>query len=99
MSVKILDKSNFVAETQSGIALIDFYADWCGPCKMIAPIIQEIAEEQSDITVGKVNVDSSPELAAAFGVSSIPTIIVLKDGKEVNKIVGYRPKEDILAML
>lgn len=99
MSLKILDKTNFVAETQFGTALIDFYADWCGPCKMIAPIIQEIADERNDITVGKINVDNSPELAAAFGVSSIPTIIILKEGKEANRIVGYRPKEDILAIL
>ncbi len=99
MSLKFLDKTNFIAETQSGTALIDFYADWCGPCKMIAPIIQEIADERNDITVGKINVDNSPELATAFGVSSIPTIIVLKEGKEANRIVGYRPKDDILAML
>ena len=80
-------------------ALVDFYADWCGPCKMVSPIIEEIANERTDIVVGKVNVDESPRLAMKYNVNSIPTLIVFKDGAEINRIVGYRPKEDILAMI
>ncbi len=79
--------------------LVDFYADWCGPCRMVAPILAEIAEERQDIAVAKVNVDEQPELAARFGVMSIPTILVMKDGQIANQAVGARAKEDILAML
>ena len=97
--LKKLDKSNFIDEINANITLVDFYADWCGPCKMIAPIIQEIANERTDITVGKVNVDNDAEIAIKYGVSSIPTLIVFKDGKETDRVVGYRQKGDILAML
>ena len=79
--------------------LLDFWASWCGPCRMIAPAIEEIAEERSDIKVGKVNVDDEPELATQFGIMSIPTLVVMKDGEIVNKLVGVRPKNQILAML
>jgi len=79
--------------------LIDFWASWCGPCRMIAPIVEEIAEERSDIKVGKINVDDEPELATRFGIMSIPTLIVIKDGEIVNKLVGVRPKNQILAMI
>ena len=79
--------------------LIDFWASWCGPCRMIAPIIEEIAEERSDIKVGKVNVDDEPELATQFGIMSIPTLVVMKDGELVNKLVGVRPKNQILEMI
>lgn len=80
--------------------LIDFWASWCGPCKMIAPIVEEIAEEYGGvIKVGKVNVDEEPFLAAQFGVVSIPTLIVIKDGLQVNSAVGYRTKEDIIKLL
>lgn len=97
--LKKLDKSNFSDEINANITLVDFYADWCGPCKMIAPIIQEIANERTDITVGKVNVDNDAEIAIKYGVSSIPTLIVFKDGKETDRVVGFRQKGDILAML
>lgn len=97
--LKKLDKSNFSDEINANITLVDFYADWCGPCKMIAPIIQEIANERADITVGKVNVDNDAEIAIKYGVSSIPTLIVFKDGKETDRVVGFRQKGDILAML
>ncbi len=97
--LKKLDKSNFIDEINANITLVDFYADWCGPCKMIAPIIQEIANERTDITVGKVNVDNDAEIAIKYGVSSIPTLIVFKDGKETDRVVGFRQKGDILAML
>lgn len=80
--------------------LIDFWASWCGPCKMIAPIVEEIAEEYDGvIKVGKVSVDEEPFLAAQFGVVSIPTLIVIKDGRQVNSAVGYRTKEDIIKLL
>lgn len=80
--------------------LLDFWASWCGPCKMIAPIVEEIAEEYDGvIKVGKVNVDEEPFLAAQFGVVSIPTLVVIKDGRQVNSAVGYRTKEDIIKLL
>ena len=80
--------------------LLDFWASWCGPCRMLAPVIAEIAEEQAGkIKVGKVNVDEEPVLANAFKVSSIPTVVVMKDGKVANTSVGFRPKADIEALL
>ena len=80
--------------------LLDFYADWCGPCKMIAPVVHEIAEENAGtIKVGKINVDEQMELAMRFQVSSIPMLVVFKDGKAVAKSVGYRPKAEIAAMV
>lgn len=97
--LKRLDSNNFLNEINVGTTLVDFYADWCGPCKMIAPIVEEIANERTDITVGKVNVDNDADIAIKYGVSSIPTLIVFKDGKETARVVGYRQKDDILAML
>ena len=79
--------------------LLDFWAAWCGPCRMVAPIVEEIAAQRPDIKVGKVNVDEQPELAGRFGVMSIPTLVVMKNGKVTNQAVGVRPKEQILAML
>ena len=80
--------------------LLDFYADWCGPCKMLAPVLHEIAEENADaLKVGKINVDEQMELAMRFQVSSIPMLVVFKDGKVVTKSVGYRPKSEIAAMV
>ena len=80
--------------------LVDFYADWCGPCKMIAPIVKEIADEyDGKILVGKVNVDEEPDLTMQYNVSSIPTLMVFKNGQLVNKAVGYREKDEILKML
>ena len=79
--------------------LLDFYADWCGPCRMIAPIVEEIANERDDVIVGKINVDEQGELAQAYDVMSIPTLIVLKDGKVANQATGARPKAAILALL
>ena len=80
-------------------ALIDFFAEWCGPCRMVSPVVDEIAAEREDILVGKVNVDEEQALAARFGVASIPTLIVVKGGKVVSRTVGARPKVQILAML
>ena len=79
--------------------LLDFWATWCGPCRMVAPIVEEIAEERSDMVLGKINVDEEMELAKKFRVMSIPTIIVLKDGKKAASSIGYKPKEEILALL
>lgn len=101
MSVIKISKENFASEVMSSskTVLLDFYADWCGPCQMVGPIVTEIANERSDIKVGKINVDEQPELAAQFNVNSIPMLVVIKNGKLVNQVVGYRPKEQIEAML
>ena len=99
MSVQKLNQNNFHNAIANGTALVDFYADWCGPCRMVSPIVDEIAEERRDITVGKVNVDDENALAMKYGVMSIPTLIVFKDGQEKTRIVGARPKAAILAEL
>ena len=101
MSVINIKKNNFQNEVLNSEmpVLLDFWAPWCGPCRMVGPIVDEIADERGDIKVGKVNVDEQPELAAQFGVMSIPTLVVMKGGKVVNQLVGARPKSQILAML
>ena len=101
MSVINIKKNNFQNEVLNSEkpVLLDFWAPWCGPCRMVGPIVDEIADERGDIKVGKVNVDEQPELAAQFGVMSIPTLVVMKNGKIVNQVTGARPKAQILAML
>ncbi len=101
MSVLKITKDNFEKEVAGAPVpvLLDFYADWCGPCRMVAPLVDAIAEERTDIRVGKVNVDEEPALAQAFGVVSIPMLAVVKDGKIARTAVGARPKEAILALL
>lgn len=101
MSVLNITKENFENEVLKSekTVLIDFYADWCGPCQMVGPIVHEIAEERDDIKVGKINVDEQPELAAAFGVQSIPMLVVMKDGKISNQSIGAMPKAQILELL
>ena len=100
MSVISVTKENFnQIKNSDKTVLLDFYADWCGPCRMVSPLVDEIAEENPQYLIGKINVDSETELAESFGVSSIPTLLVMKSGKIVNRIVGARPKAQILAML
>ena len=100
MSVKSVSKSNFQEIKESGkVVLLDFYADWCGPCRMVSPIVDEIAIEHPEYIVGKVNVDNEPELAREFAIVSIPTLVVIRDGKVERKVSGARPKEAILELL
>lgn len=100
MSVNVVTKENFeeLIKTDKRI-LLDFYADWCGPCRMVSPLVDKIAEEHPEYVVGKINVDEQPELAAAFAVQSIPTLVVLENGKIVNQGMGAMPLPKILALL
>ena len=100
MAVLELSKSNLdLVKNSDKKVLIDLYADWCGPCRMVSPIVDEIAEENPQYLVAKVNVDKEPELASAFGVSSIPMLVVMKNGEIVNSSIGAQPKARILALL
>lgn len=101
MAVIKLTKANFDKEAlqSSKPILVDFYADWCGPCKMVSPLVDELADESDAYKVGKVNVDESPELAAKYGVMSIPTLIVLKNGAVAQQAVGARSKDAIRKMI
>ena len=101
MSVVTINKENFNTEVLQSdkTVLLDFWASWCGPCRMLSPVVDQVAEERPDVKVGKVNVDEQPELAAQFGVMSIPALLVFKNGKLVNESVGRRPKAGVLALL
>ena len=101
MAVITVTKENFQEQVlnASNTVLLDFWATWCGPCRMVAPIVEEIAAENPSVTLGKINVDEEMELAMQFGVASIPTLVVMKDGQMVNKSVGYAPKKEILKLL
>ncbi len=101
MAVIKITKENFENEVLNSAktVLLDFYADWCAPCQMMAPVVEEISNEREDIKVGKIDVDTEPELAAKFGISSIPLLAVVKDRTVINTALGYRPKDEILNML
>ena len=101
MAVVTITKENFEQEVLQSTkpVLLDFWASWCGPCRMLSPIVDEVAEERTDVKVGKVNVDEQPELAGQFGVMSIPTLLVFEQGKLVRQAVGGRPKASVLDLL
>ena len=100
MSAIRLNEDNFNrVRDNEGVSLLDFYADWCGPCRMVLPIVDEIAKEREDLLVGKINVNDNPDLAKEFGVMSIPTLIVMKDGKVLNRVSGARSKSQILDLV
>jgi thioredoxin 1 len=101
MSLLTITKENFEEEVMKSDkpVLLDFWASWCGPCRMVSPVVDEIAEQTKDIKVGKINVDEQPELAGAFKVMSIPTLMVIKDGKVTKSSVGAKSKQAILGML
>ncbi len=101
MKILEITKENINSEIMGneGVVLLDFWAAWCGPCRMLSPVIEEIASERPDVKIGKINVDSEPELSAEFGITSIPTLFVLKNGKVADKLIGYRPKQEILKSL
>ena len=96
MALVNANTDNFKEVTAQGLVLVDFYADWCGPCKMLTPVLDELAGEVTDVTIVKVNVDDARELAKEYGVSSIPHLTLLKDGVEVAKDLGFKPKEVLL---
>ena len=101
MAVVTITKGNFEQEVLQSAkpVLLDFWASWCGPCRMLSPVVDEVAEERTDVKVGKVNVDEQPELAGQFGVMSIPTLLVFEQGKLVRQAVGARPKASVLDLL
>ncbi|WP_059171328.1 thioredoxin [Bacillus sp. FJAT-27445] len=100
MAISNVSDQNFAGEIGSGLVLVDFWAPWCGPCKMIAPVLEEVDSEMGDqVKIVKLDVDQNPETSAKYGVMSIPTLLVFKDGEQVDKVVGYQPKENLVSLL
>jgi thioredoxin 1 len=100
MAIVNATDQTFAAETKEGVVLVDFWAPWCGPCRMIAPVLEEVDQEMGDkVKVVKVNVDENQETAAKYGIMSIPTLLVFKNGEAVDKVVGYQPKEALVQLL
>lgn len=93
--VKYLDDENFESTIKEGVTLVDFYADWCGPCRMVGPIVEKIAEEKKGVTIAKLDIETAQKTTAAFRVTSIPTIIIFKNGKEVERFVGVKDKSTL----
>ncbi len=99
MAVKIFTDDNFKDETASGVILVDFWAEWCAPCRMIAPIVEELAGEMPNVSFGKLNVDENTNVAQSLGITAIPTLIIFKDGEVVDKVVGLLPKAQLKKVL
>lgn len=101
MAAIVITKENFDSEVlkAEGTVLVDFWATWCGPCRMLSPIVDEVASERPDVKVGKINVDEQPELAQQFGIMSIPTLLIFKNGEKVQESVGLIPKEKVEALI
>ena len=97
--VKVYTSEDLKPEKLNGLTLVDFWATWCGPCRMVAPIVEELASETPDVTFAKVDVDENPDVAMGLGITSIPTLILFKNGKLVDKLIGARPKQDIKQMI
>ena len=97
--VKVYTSEDLKSDKLSGLTLVDFWATWCGPCRMVAPIVEELAAETPDVTFAKVDVDENPDVAMGLGITSIPTLMLFKNGKLVDKLIGARPKQDIRQMI
>lgn len=97
--MRVINENEFKELVSDGLVLVDFFAEWCGPCRMLAPILEDFASEESEIAVYKVNVDNEPDLAREFQVSSIPTMILFKDGKQIDKKIGFAPKDALKAWI
>ena len=97
--VKVYTSEDLKGEKLNGLTLVDFWATWCGPCRMVAPIVEELASETPDVTFAKVDVDENPDVAMGLGITSIPTLMLFKDGKLVDRLIGARPKQDIKQMI